>query len=116
MEDNLELENDKYERCWACGNLCLKKRIEGHHLLGKKNHTKEFPLCILCHDYVDRMPLKNIEVFGDFLVNTISELERIPSKDYRFIKLFFLKASRLMFKSEFEDKKTTDISFNDKQI
>ena len=45
----------------------------------RKNHTREFPLCIICHDYVDRMPLKNIEVFGDLLVNTISVPSNTPS-------------------------------------
>jgi len=73
----MDLNEEKYSRCWVCDSLILKKREENHHIIGKEYSEDKTQLCILCHDLVDRMPLDNIDVFQEFLVNTLKELKEL---------------------------------------
>lgn len=44
------------EECFVCG---LVRHCEQHHLLPKQVGGEEtFPLCLSCHEHVDRTPLK----------------------------------------------------------
>lgn len=88
-------DEEKYSRCWICNSLILKKREENHHLLGKETWEETTSLCVLCHDIVDRMPLDNIDIFQEMLVNVLSELKRLPS-DFKWIKLYVLKIAKII--------------------
>ena len=89
------MDEEKYTHCWVCNSLILKSRIEKHHILGGKNSEETTDLCVICHDLVDRMPLENIEVFQEFLTNTLKEMERLP-EDFKWTKLYLLKMAKII--------------------
>ena len=98
------MDRENHTRCWACDSLVIKKRIEKHHTDGRVEDSEVIPLCVLCHDYVDRMPLYNLEVFKEFWVNVSLELEKLP-KEFKWTKLLLLKTNKLIrYKYEQESK------------
>jgi len=109
-----EDKEERFERCWACGSLVLKTRIEKHHILGKEYGQDKITLCILCHDVVDRIALDDINIFYEFLSNTMQEVHEIfksePTK-YKWVKLFILKVAKIqtwrISENSFKDKQNT---------
>ena len=102
-------EEKKYKKCWACGSLCLDnvkhyKRVEEHHIMGKAHSVETLPLCLICHDLVDRMPLKDIKVFSEFLTNVMEEFKLIEDRDCKYLKLLFLKCAKLYFENQIKEK------------
>ena len=89
------------ERCFACDSLAMKSeskyysRIEYHHVFGRTNSELTLPLCVLCHDLIDRLSLNDINVFVEYL-NVGQELEEMPRGKYKMVKLFILKTAKLL--------------------
>jgi len=94
------MDSNKFKRCWACGNLCKDngikhyKRIEYHHIWGEENNDAVIPLCLICHDLIDRC--KTEDTFEEFIkalpqINAlIRNTEDIDGK-YKNLKLLMLK-------------------------
>ena len=108
------MEEEKYDRCFACGSLILKMRIEEHHPFGKEiNRT--IPLCVLCHDIIDRMPLKNPLVFQEMVENCLEEFKELfltKPKEFKWLKLYLLKTTKILYEKHGKDfKKKAENSF-----
>lgn len=112
------LEKEKYERCWICDSLILKTRIENNHIVGEEYSQQTTPICILCHDIIDRMSLENIDIFQEFLVNTLEEMKKLP-KEFKWIKLYILKIAKIIpfaLKSPIKDKQTQEQHKGEEQV
>lgn len=94
------LDESKYQNCWCCGSLTLNARVEMHHMFGKAMSNETIPLCIICHDFVDRMPLKDIEVFSEMFANVMKELKEIKQGELRYIKLYMLKMAKIAYQEQ----------------
>jgi len=105
------IEEEKYERCFACGSLVLKKRIEEHHLFGKEI-DKVIPICIICHDIIDRMPLKNPLVFQEMVENCLEEFKELyktKPKEWKWLKLYLIKTTKILYDNSTKDKQNQNI-------
>lgn len=99
MEDTNNSSNLAYEefgKCWCCGQKVRKSRIEQHHIFGKKESDSVIPLCILCHDLVDRIPIDKEEIFDQYFLNCYNDLIKMGD-DYKWTKIFFLKLFKLSY-------------------
>jgi hypothetical protein len=76
----------KLLRCWACNALIAEPRMELHHVAGKEVSDVTLPLCILCHDLVDRLDARAPGVFAELACL------RLPQD--RRLRLFLLKIAR----------------------
>ena len=83
-------EEEKFVRCWTCDVLISKNRAEEHHVFGKEVGKKIF-LCRNCHDLIDRYGIGNFEVFKEFFINLLKELEELPRGKCKFVKLMMLR-------------------------
>ena len=92
----------KFRRCWACDSLCREeilnyKRIEHHHVWGKDKSEFTVPLCLICHDLIDRT--KICDSFEEYLkaIPQINELLSSCEDDgkYKNLKLMVLKFLKL---------------------
>lgn len=106
-EDEIELEkwerkkeDGKYKTCWVCGSRVLKQRIEQHHVIEKSDLL--LPLCIICHDIVDRMDISHPNVFYEFMGNVMKDFSILLKEGdpynskLKWIKLYILKSSKFM--------------------
>ena len=76
------------EQCWVCKKDIV--RTEEHHLLGIKFSNYKIPLCLNCHDLVDRQLLE------DFPATFIIELSKfVEDEKYYYLKLFMLKLAKM---------------------
>lgn len=96
LNDDSQLAEDGYTECWACGCKVLKPRIESHHILGRKISDAVIPLCVLCHDLVDRIPMSSEQHLEQYLVNCYSDLIKMGN-EFKWTKIFILKLFSMSF-------------------
>lgn len=96
MDELVDLEN--YTRCWACGRLILKVRLEQHHVI-RKSIKEILPLCILCHDMVDRCSLNDWDVLYEY-EKVFQELNQMPEGKYLMTRLLILKIFKIVTKQK----------------
>lgn len=78
-------EGVEKDQCYACGVILTKSNTEWHHfpIPARCGGEDTVPLCIGCHDMVDRIPLGDWPV--DWAFNAIRDMDRDG-------KLFLMKA------------------------
>ena len=103
------MKENKYNKCWLCSRLSC--RIEQHHVFGKKNSEITKPICIGCHDLIDRIWMGN-ESMVEYYFKAMEEVDFLLDNDRAYyFKIVFMKMVKVIFE-DIKGKQTPKLTNN----